>query len=180
MLYRLKPHPVSDSPLLEQLSVSVQCSAQHLRLCYRVQCSPAALKLPETVCAGRADGLWQHTCFEMFVQRAGAAGYREFNFSPSGQWAVYDFSAYRVPAGLVGESDAEPLCRFSQTEDGIQLRVEVPRSLMNVPEHGRLRCGLTAVIESCDHRLQYWSLAHPRSQPDFHDAAGWIVELGLD
>ena len=43
----------------------------------------------------RADVLWQHTCFEAFVAPAGAPGYHEFNFSPSLDWAIYRFSAYR-------------------------------------------------------------------------------------
>jgi hypothetical protein len=36
-----------------------------------------------------------HTCFEAFVAPAGINGYYEFNFSPSTDWAVYRFSAYR-------------------------------------------------------------------------------------
>jgi hypothetical protein len=42
-----------------------------------------------------ADGLWRHTCFEVFVAQKGARAYREYNFSPSGEWAAYAFSSYR-------------------------------------------------------------------------------------
>ena len=44
---------------------------------------------------GRADGLWQMTCLEAFLRADEAEAYREWNFAPSGQWAAYDFTAYR-------------------------------------------------------------------------------------
>ena len=65
-----------------------------LSLFFRVDCPPGSLALPEPQEAGRTDGLWQHTCFEAFVGR-GDNGYAEFNLSPSGQWAAYDFDSYR-------------------------------------------------------------------------------------
>jgi hypothetical protein len=33
------------------------------------------------------------------------------------------------------------------------------------------------VIEDADGRLSYWSAAHPDGRPDFHHAAGFVVEL---
>jgi len=33
------------------------------------------------------DELWQHTCFEAFIGTSSGAGYYEFNFAPSTQWA---------------------------------------------------------------------------------------------
>jgi len=56
---------------------------------------PEALRLPPAVVPARADGLWQRTCFELFLRRPGEAGYCEFNFSPSGEWAAYRFDDYR-------------------------------------------------------------------------------------
>lgn len=56
---------------------------------------PEALRLPPAVVPTRADGLWQRTCFELFLKRPGVAGYCEFNFSPSGEWAAYRFDDYR-------------------------------------------------------------------------------------
>jgi hypothetical protein len=57
---------------------------------------PARADRPE-----RTDGLWQTTCCEMFLRQA--AGYREINLSPSGNWAAYGFDGYRsgmAPAPL--------------------------------------------------------------------------------
>src|SRR3979490_1310679 len=40
-------------------------------------------------------GLWQHTCFEAFLAAPGVAGYYEFNFTPTLDWAAYQFTDYR-------------------------------------------------------------------------------------
>ena len=63
---------------------------------FHVDCEPGSLILPAYVANGpRADGLWQTTCFELFVRHPDQRGYFEFNFSPSTQWAAYRFSGYR-------------------------------------------------------------------------------------
>ena len=35
-----------------------------------------------------ATQLWRHTCFEAFIAVEGQPAYHEFNFAPSGEWAV--------------------------------------------------------------------------------------------
>ncbi|MCC6171787.1 MAG: DOMON-like domain-containing protein [Gammaproteobacteria bacterium] len=71
-----------------------------LRLRYLVAGDPAAVRWPRALAAGeepRRDGLWRHTCFEAFVAApAGCgSGYVEYNFAPSGAWAIYRFDGYR-------------------------------------------------------------------------------------
>jgi hypothetical protein len=39
--------------------------------------------------------LWRRSCFEAFIGHGGGPDYWEYNFSPSGAWAAYHFSAYR-------------------------------------------------------------------------------------
>lgn len=51
----------------------------------------ARLLIPEPKNSARTDLLWEHTCFEAFIGLSGSPAYREFNFSPSGQWAAYAF-----------------------------------------------------------------------------------------
>jgi hypothetical protein len=41
------------------------------------------------------DGLWKHTCFEVFLRDPAGIGYAEFNFSPSTEYAGYGFTRYR-------------------------------------------------------------------------------------
>src|SRR5687768_8549643 len=42
----------------------------------------------------RTDDLWRTTCFELFVAGEGSS-YREYNLSPAGAWAAYDFDDHR-------------------------------------------------------------------------------------
>lgn len=92
----LIPHP--DTP--PRAIGSVVCSISwegpgNWSFDYIVGEPPEALRLPSAVVPARADGLWQRTCFELFLRRPGESGYCEFNFSPSGEWAAYRFDDYR-------------------------------------------------------------------------------------
>jgi len=110
----------------------------------------------------RADGLWKTTCFEAFLRPEGAAGYIEWNFAPSGDWAAYDFTARRE--GMANASVTAP--PYIRVEDnltwwGLGATIAVPA--------GRTyRLGLSAVIEERDGTISYWALAHPPGAPDFH------------
>ena len=117
----------------------------------------------------RAGGrpLWQHTCLELFIGRRGARAYREFNFSPSGEWAAYAFEGYRRAAS---RAVLKPRLRMRPSRRKLQVEVRVP-----VP--GRLRIGLSAVIEEADGTLSYWALRHPRGKPDFHHRSAFALEL---
>ena len=57
----------------------------------------ARFKMPEGE-PGRADELWQSTCFELFLRTPSEENYAEWNFAPSGQWAAYAFTAGAVRA----------------------------------------------------------------------------------
>lgn len=93
---RLTPHPDTPPAAIGSVvcSVSWQDSGSWC-FDYIVGEPPEALRLPATVGPARADGLWQRTCFELFLRRVGEEGYCEFNFSPSGEWAAYRFDSYR-------------------------------------------------------------------------------------
>nr|WP_286206644.1 DOMON-like domain-containing protein [Thauera linaloolentis] len=137
-----------------------------------------ALRIPPAVAgAGEADELWKHTCFEVFVGVKGEQGYREFNFSPSGQWAVYDFRAWRERrAGYV--STAAPQVRFERDGGEAWLEARVPAAaLPAVPPGTELEVGLAAVIERADGELEYWAVSHPAAQPDFHARDGFVLML---
>ena len=64
--------------------------------------APASrFRIPEPAEPERAEGLWETTCFEVFLRPLGEEKYSEWNFSPSGRWQSYDFASYResmVPA----------------------------------------------------------------------------------
>jgi len=114
------------------------------------------------------DGLWQRTCFEAFV-RQGDNAYVEFNLSPSGQWAAYDFDSYRS-----GMRNREVLAPKITVESG-PFEVVLTADLDVADLSGAL--ALSAVIEETDGTKSYWALAHPPGRPDFHHAACFAAAL---
>src|SRR5262245_12928132 len=95
LIHPLLPHPASPAGPARELRVSVRRDADTLLLQYRLEGDLDSVLLPQQVMPRRADNLWQHTCFEVFVGGTSLASYREYNFSPSGAWAIYDFDGYR-------------------------------------------------------------------------------------
>jgi hypothetical protein len=53
------------------------------------------LEIPAPAAPMRKHGLWNETCFELFIAEQGSRSYREFNLSPAGHWNVYRFASYR-------------------------------------------------------------------------------------
>ena len=125
--------------------------------------APAArFVLPAVAEPERADGLWRTTCFEAFLKADGEEAYREWNFAPSGDWAAYDFSAYREDMAE-SEVGAAPYIRLEDNLTwwtlGATIAVEADR---------KWHLGLSAVLEEIDGTKSYWALAHPGEKPDFH------------
>jgi hypothetical protein len=165
-------HPDAPCDFLSSVEVEVSATVRGLGLVYRLAGDPVRLRLPQPATPGPADGLWRHTCCEAFLAGAGEA-YREFNFSPSGQWAVHDFDAYRRPA----QDNAPPAnlpILLERQAGGVALAVEIPSGL--VPAR-TLALGLTAVIEAANGAISYWALAHAPGKPDFHRRETFALRL---
>ena len=108
------------------------------------------------------DGLWRHTCFEVFVATRSRA-YREYNFSPSGEWATYAFRSYRKRTATHLRRP-----RFHVHRHGLVATIEA---------RGRVKIGLCAVIEEKNGALSYWALRHPQGKPDFHHRRAFAMDL---
>ena len=163
----LIPHP--DTPPLTVASVEAQCWHDDGRWHFRYLVEGAAqLVLPDPTAAGRAEELWQTTCFEAFVGGKGAT-YREYNFAPSGQWAAYAFDGHRL--GMRNAED-EAEVWIEGGDDWIAVEVAVSADL--APE---LPLNLTAVIEEEGGIKSYWALAHPDGPPDFHNRNCFVAHL---
>lgn len=165
---RLHPHPTTPCAAVTDLTVAVAPAAE-LRLTYELRGDLAAIALPEPVAPGVADGLWRHTCFEVFAACGDGERYVELNFSPSGQWAAYAFAAYRQRAALAAPTPA-PALSWQRDADRLLLTAAVP---LAAPR----RLGLAAVIETSAGGLSYWALCHPAARPDFHHAGGFALRL---
>ena len=99
--------------------------------------------------------------------------YREFNFSPSGKWAVYDFRGYRNSG--VPESKLTPGIVVHKTMDRLELGAEIGQVLL--PQGRPLRLGLSAVVEDAAGILSYWALRHPPGKPDFHHRDAFALQM---
>ena len=134
------------------------------------------LQIPQLIGPGRQDGLWKHTCFEVFVKGSGAA-YFELNFSPSRQWAAFCFDAYRQGMAQLQLSPA-PRIHVESSLGGFALEAVVDlKGLPKLDAGGRTWLGLAAVIEDRNGSLSYWALAHPPGKADFHHSDGFVLAL---
>lgn len=140
-------------------------------------CRMSRIRVPPPRPPGAADGLWKHSCFEVFVAVPGEPGYREYNFSPSGQWAIYAFRSWR--ARIDGFTvAAAPEIEVHTIERGLRLRARVPAAaLPSVPPGGTLQVGLAAVIERSDGQVEHWAVRHAAAQPDFHARDTFVLVL---
>lgn len=145
---------------------------------YRLRGAADEILLPGPARPAFAEDLWQHTCFEAFVATAVATSpYREFNFSPSGEWAAFDFMAYRQRDHGY-RAEAVPGLVLTRDDERLELVAELPAALLPPPgEARRLHIGLAAVIEATRGGLCYLALHHPANRPDFHHRGGFVLEL---
>lgn len=177
---RLQVHPGEQGPAGLGVSASLDLVASDdgpgWLLRYRLEGDIDALALPPPA-AGAADGLWRHTCLEAFVQDGDGPSYHEFNLSPSGQWAVYRFSAERQRAAGDAPPPAGPTITTERSADSLVLQAWLPGALLPARPTA---IGLTAVIETLGGQISHWALHHPRAdRPDFHHSAGWTFRPAL-
>jgi len=168
-------HPHTPSQAIREINVVVEEASSNLMLTFCLVGDVSSLSIPEVQPSQSADDLWQHTCFEAFIMGGEGPEYREFNFSPSGEWAVYAFRDYRDAEVL--ENELAPGIVVCKTMDRLELSAEICRDFL--PQGGPLRLGLSAVVEDAEGVLSYWSLRHPPGQPDFHHTDSFAVQIVL-
>ena len=171
--HRLIPHEVSPPRGISSVDVRMtRLPDEKLMLRWHVN-GQDALHLPPFAGKGRAEDLWQTTCFEMFIKDRDGQGYTEFNFSPSERWAAYRFSGYREGMSEAPMDDP-PEITFASGDQLFVMTVMVSADVLD----GAGAIGLSAVIEEKCGRQSFWALAHPRAdKPDFHDAACFALSV---
>ena len=181
----LQPHPATVASLVQSLTVQAILTADgDLTVYYRLRGDMVRLRIPEKRASEPMDGLWEHTCCELFISVVGETAYREFNFSPSGQWAAYAFSGYRQrdpTAEPIFAHGLTPLIHVELTAGRLELSASLSRTVLPpLPTSGTLQLGLAAVVEAADlidGRHSYWALHHPAARPDFHHRDGFVLKL---
>lgn len=170
--HSLVAHPDFAPILVREVNVRITPDGDWLRLRWRIE-GAYKLIVPPFAGKGRADGLWQTTCFELFLQVPGEAGYTELNLSPSERWNAYDFTGYRE--GMVERPlPHEPTCTMRKGEALAIFDAAVPASAL---PPAPWQFNMTAVIGEEGGIKSFWALAHPAGKPDFHDAGCFLGEL---
>ncbi len=121
----------------------------------------SAIRIPDPAESARRDNLWKTTCFEIFWQPAGGSYYREFNLSPSSQWACYDFDDFRLNSRDAPVEAISIACRFDDGE--LVLDADIA-SQLPIPAD----VALNAIVEDKDGNIQFWALAFQPGKAEFH------------
>jgi hypothetical protein len=177
-------HPFDPGPAVAKMRLGghLALAGDRLQITWRLQGDLAKLVVPAPSGEppARADGLWTHTCFELFLAAEGDAPYWEVNLAPNGAWNLYRLADYRQGLTPVADRDTMP---FTVTREAslLQLTLDLllPQELARACRQAALRLGVTAVIEQKESTLSYWALAHGGPEADFHRRADFCLRLGM-
>ncbi len=148
----------------------------YLTIDYQLNGDLAQVVIPAWVeQSSRRDGLWQTTCFELFLGVMGRDRYWEFNLSPTGDWNVYRFDAYRQ--GMVEEAAIATLPFTVQIQpQTFHLRLTCDLTpLVSLAQP--LEASMTSVIAQPDGTISYWAIAHCGAEADFHRRDSFVINL---
>lgn len=139
---------------------------------YKISDSKNLLNLPPSFSGDeksipRADGLWNDTCFELFLRPKDKKSYYEFNFSLKPAWNEYFFESYRHPQPPKQSHDI--LLKKIQW-DGQFLKIELDG--FNPDE--KFEISLTAVLKEGSGAIRYMALKHAGAEPDFHHSDSFM------
>lgn len=143
--------------------------------------------------SGRQMGLWQNTCFEVFVEPVESEArardlklkrfsrelqepirYYEANFSAKAGWNVFGFTDYRLPQPPTELSEAHLVsCEVNKSDAGGTLRAVVD---LKGAKLSQVKISLCAVIVTRSVGTTYWSFKHADQKPNFHHFDSFIIE----
>jgi hypothetical protein len=174
----LTVHPSTPNDAVRSLGVRVRSEKSDILVFYySLAADMSRVRVPRSGVGRSADALWEHTCFEAFVAAADAPGYHEFNFSPSRDWAIYRFSAYREGMSRA-ETGGAPEISVRRCDGGLELEAAVRLGhLADLRDVRHLWVAMAAVIEDDAGGLSYWGLRHAPGKPDFHHPNGFVLEI---
>lgn len=176
MHVNLIPHPSTRSDAIDSFDVFIETDGNALALRYHISGNAKEILLPEPSPSDRQDGLWHHTCFELFARSAHGTRYCELNFSPSTQWAAYDFDDYRAGMKRL-PYPATPQIHLTRDASHLSVAVDVNYDVVASVAGNEVRIALAAVVEERSGRKSYWAIAHPSPTPDFHHPDAFTLAM---
>jgi hypothetical protein len=171
---KLQPFEPDEHSREFQVSGGILRSKKQIHLHFAVKGPVSKLLIPKKGAKGeRKSGLWEHSCFELFLAPSFERAYWEWNFSPSGDWCVLAFNDYRKRQDGEIRSSGIIQQEIAVKDDflAMALRIEPdfsPELLFALANARPLNAGLCVVLEHSDESKSYWSLAHLGTRPDFH------------
>lgn len=171
----LASHPDTRSAAVRSVAARVRRTPDAgLTVTYVLEAMLERLRIPPPRPPRIGERLWQHSCCELFIARKGQPAYHEFNFSPSGEWAVYAFRRYRDAAPL---EDRTPQPQIALRRAADRLELEATIRLLAPYRDQKLSLGLAVVAEEENGALSYWAIRHAPGKPDFHHPDAFALEL---
>ncbi len=134
---------------------------------------PKPLPIPR-----RVIGLWESTCFEMFIKNTKADEYFEFNLTSAYNWNLFHFPSNKsrlkeyIEVSNLGVSAVSKENSFC-----LSFWIALDKFPPNFWDQENMNIGLTAVIEEKTGFLSYWALTHKDNKPNFHHKDSFIYEL---
>jgi hypothetical protein len=171
----LQHHPITPVTWIQQVTVDCAIDNKGMALTYQILGNMQQLQLP--VCNRapiRADNLWLHTCCELFIAPIDSTHYQEWNFAPTGDWQLYEFSSYRT--NRTTPETLAPHINYLLTAKQFTLNTQISPSwrFHNMPES---RLGVSLVIQDVNNKICYWALKHFVTTPDFHWDGSWDKKI---
>lgn len=124
---------------------------------------------------GRKDELWKKTCFEAFFAEGVHPWYWEVNLSPSLDWQVYHFRAYREGGKTEGRVQVVRGERLPDNGAGHGYMMTLDTVAL-FSSKATIDVGITAVLETRDGKQSFWALAHAGGKPDFHLRKSFVLQ----
>lgn len=170
----LYPHPLYPASAVRAVHASLSATDAGPQATFQIEAELAALRWPAAAAPAFRDRLWRHSCLELFAADT-AQAYREFNFSPSSEFAAYGFDAYRSGMRAL-QLGGEPAIHWREEPACIRVDIRLPAGwLLAAPAAQPRAVGLAAVLEQRDGSVSYWALRHSGPKPDFHHRDGFIA-----
>ena len=152
-------HPGCAAGSITAIAASLEPTEHGCRAVFVARGDIARIAVPAADQPGRFDNLWKTTCFEVFWSHDGNS-YREFNLSPSGRWACYDFDGFREG---MRDAPAEVVITVAASDNELRMEATINSALL-LPA----TVALNAIIEDADAVNRFWALAFQPGAPEFH------------
>lgn len=167
--FSLIPFDQATAPKI-QIEAELNQNSESLFISYRMRQGIPLINLGNgTPKKERVIGLWEKTCFELFIKNQ-SGQYIEFNFSPTFEWNCFYFGK---KGDVLGQcpSMQMPVTDILLSEDhflhfSVIKKEYFPEGFFDNKEE--LDVGITAVIKDKLGSISYWALSHADNRPNFH------------